>query len=272
MHAQQPIDIAVIGGSGMYELIDEPEIRVVSTPYGAPSAGIAVGRFAGRTVAFLARHGSGHSLSPRRVPYRANVWALASLGVRAVIATAAVGSLHPQLPPGQFVVPDQLLDRTGRIDDTFFEDVPQHLPFADPFCPAIRAALADGLSASGEAMTTVATTAVIRGPRFSTRAESRALRAEGADVVNMTQYPEAALAAELGLGYASLAFVTDADAGPGSGSPVVTAETVLQRLSEARPRIVAVLDAAIRALPRDYAPRTLVPPEVVRTLLAGSPA
>jgi 5'-methylthioadenosine phosphorylase len=270
MPSHQRIDLAVIGGSGLYDLIGSPQRRAVRTPYGTPSAEIAVGEFAGRTVAFLARHGAGHALTPRRVPHRANLWALASLGVRAVIATAAVGSLDPQLRPGTFVVPDQLLDRTGRTDDTYYDTDVQHLPFADPFCPGLRAALADGLHACREPAVTSATTAVIRGPRFSTRAESRALRAEGADIVNMTQYPEAALAAELGVGYAGLAFVTDMDAGARADDPPVTAPVVLKRLSEARPRMVAVLDAAIRALPGDYAPRELVDPAAVRTVLAGA--
>jgi 5'-methylthioadenosine phosphorylase len=189
-----------------------------------------------------------------------------------VIATAAVGSLDPKLRPGTFVVPDQLLDRTGRDDDTYFDDVVQHLPFADPFCPGIRAALLDGLRACGEPAVATATTAVIRGPRFSTRAESRALRADGADIVNMTQYPEAALAAELGIGYAGLAFVTDLDAGADADDPPVTADVVLRRLAQARPRMVAVLDAAIRALPVDYAPRELLDPSAARRVLAGEPA
>jgi 5'-methylthioadenosine phosphorylase len=272
MPSPQRIDIAVIGGSGLYDLIESPELHTVRTPYGAPSADIAVGEFAGRTVAFLARHGAGHALTPRRVPHRANVWALASLGVRAVIATAAVGSLDPQLRPGTFVVPDQLLDRTGRTDDTYYDADVQHLPFADPFCPDIRTALVDGLRACREPVVATATTAVIRGPRFSTRAESRALRAEGADIVNMTQYPEAALAAELGIGYAGLAFVTDMDAGARADDPPVTAPMVLQRLAQARPRMVTVLEAAIRALPSGYAPRELVDPSAVRAVLAGEPS
>lgn len=272
MPSHQRIDLAVIGGSGLYDLIGSPERFAVRTPYGAPSAEIAVGEFAGRTVAFVARHGAGHTLTPRRVPHRANLWALASLGVRAVIATAAVGSLDPQLRPGTFVVPDQLLDRTGRADDTFYGEDVQHLPFADPFCPDLRAALIDGLRACGESAVTTATTAVIRGPRFSTRAESRALRAEGADLVNMTQYPEAALAAELGIGYAGLAFVTDIDAGARADDPPVTASAVLERLARARPRLVTVLDAAIRAVPSGYAPRELVDPSAVRAVLAGEPA
>ncbi|WP_084516269.1 S-methyl-5'-thioadenosine phosphorylase [Microbacterium luticocti] len=263
-------DIAVIGGSGLYTLLDAARRVSVSTPYGAPSDEIAIGRFAGREVAFLARHGAGHTLPPHRVNHRANLWALARLGVRAVLATAAVGSLQPSLEPGALVVPDQLLDRSGRRDDTFF-DGPDvcHLAFADPFCPQTRQALIAGLRACGEPVVDRATTAVIPGPRFSTRAESRALRAAGADLVNMTQYPEAALAAELDLGYASLCIVTDRDT---DGAEPVTAEVVLGRLADARPRLVAVLEHAVRALPAEPAPRGLVDSDAVRRVLARDAA
>lgn len=264
---------AVVGGSGLYALPGDARRVTVATPFGPPSDDIAVGEFAGTRVAFLARHGTAHTIPPHRVDHRANIWALAHLGVQAVFATSAVGSLDPALPPGSLVVPDQLLDRTGRTDGSFFDgaDV-QHLPFADPFCPGIRSALAAGLHAAGEPATTTATAAIIRGPRFSTRAESRALRAAGADLVNMTLCPEAALAAELGLGYASLCFVTDMDAGvEGVDDEPVTADLVLRRLAESRPRLIAVLEAAVRAVPGDYAPRQLIPRESVLAVLALTP-
>lgn len=268
--------IAVIGGSGLYELLDDPETANIPTPYGKTSSAIAVGRFAGTDVAFLARHGAGHGIPPGRVNYRANVWALATLGVRAIIASSAVGSLDAALRPDTFVVPDQLIDRTRDRDDTFFDGGEvQHLSFADPFCPGVRVALIAGLTAQGEAFAARGTTAVIAGPRFSTRAESRALQAMGADIVNMTQYPEAALAAELGIGYASLSFVTDMDAGVEGATTAdetaVTADAVFRRLSEARGRVVAAIESAIRALPDDYAPRELISPEAVARVLARPP-
>ena len=267
--------VAVIGGSGLYELIENPRKIEVRTPFQDAPVRLSQGQFAGREVAFLARHGGGHSVPPQRINYRANIWALASLGIRAIFASAAVGSLNPQLRPDTFAVPDQLIDRTRGRDDTFFdgEDV-QHLPFADPFCPGVRAALIAGQQQVGERFAAEATTVVIQGPRFSTRAESRALRALGGDLVNMTQYPESALAAELGIGYASLAFITDMDAGVPGGAgedEAVTADAVIARLFAARVRMVAGIEAGIRELPADYRPRTLIAPDAVAHVLRQAP-
>ena len=272
-----PPRIAVIGGSGLYELLDEPSTITVPTPFGPTSAPLAVGRFGGAPIAFLARHGVGHGIPPHRVNFRANVWALARVGVRAIFASSAVGSLDPTLRPDTFVVPDQLIDRTRDRADTYFDrDDVQHLAFADPYCPDLRAALATALEARGETFAGTGTTAVIAGPRFSTRAESRMLRALGADIVNMTQYPEAALAAELGVGYASLSFVTDTDAGTAEPATpdeqAVTADAVFARLTAARERIVAVLEAAVVAVPAGYRPRALVSPEASERVLALEPA
>lgn len=260
-HAPDTRPLGVIGGSGLYELLDDPEPLTVPTPYGEPSDAVMRGRFAGRDVLFLARHGRGHRLPPQRVNYRANIWALASLGARAILGSSAVGGLSAAHPADTFVVPDQLIDRTRDRVDTYFDDTEvQHLAFADPFCPVLRQALIDALTTRGEAFTPTGTTVVIPGPRFSTRAESRAWRLVGADIVNMTQYPEAALAAEIGVGYASLSFVTDADVGHDTDDESVTAEVVFARLSAAKPRITAVLAEAIAALPDDYTPRALVDP------------
>lgn len=265
--------VAIIGGSGLYELLDEPEQIEVATPYGPPSAPIAVGAFGGRRIAFLARHGPGHSIPPHRVNYRANLWALASLHVAAVIGSSAVGSLTPEMPSDTFVVPDQLIDRTRDRIDTYFEgtDV-QHLAFADPFDAGIRHLLIDALRARGERFAPTGTTVVIPGPRFSTRAESNGWRLLGADIVNMTQYPEAALAAELNLGYASLSFVTDADTGHHEGDEPVTAEIVFGRLAAARERITGVLADAVAALPVDYRPPARIDPDAVARVLAGGSA
>ena len=193
----EAITLAVIGGTGLEKAFDHlDETIVVDTPFGPTSEPVAVGEVAGRRVAFLPRHGRAHSLPPGSIPARANAWALASLGVRGIVSSAAVGSLDPALPPATLVIPDQLLDRTRHRADTFFDGtVPgepvRHLPLADPFCPVLRRAAA---SAAPDAHAG-ATVAVIEGPRFSTRAESLSLRGDGAHLVNMTLFPEVALAA-----------------------------------------------------------------------------
>jgi 5'-methylthioadenosine phosphorylase len=202
--------VAVIGGSGFYEFLEGPEHVTVTTPYGDPSAPVAIGRVADRPVAFLPRHGAGHEYPPHLIPYRANLWALRSLGVRQVLAPCAVGGLQPETQPGTLVVPDQLVDRTtGRVQ-TYVDRGAAHAPFADPYCPDLRAAL---VRAAGDDVIEGGTMVVIEGPRFSTRAESQSYAAAGWTVVNMTGHPEAVLARELGLCYATVALVTDVDAG-----------------------------------------------------------
>ncbi|MGC5165186.1 MTAP family purine nucleoside phosphorylase [Luteimicrobium sp. DT211] len=271
--------VAVVGGSGLYRLFDAGSATEldVPTPYGPTSGPLSVGTFGGRTVAFLARHGAGHTLPPHRVNARANLWALASLGVRAVVSSTAVGSLDPALVPGSFVVPDQLIDRTSGRADTYFDGEAtlgvQHLAAADPFCPVLRSAALAALRAAGEEVRETATTVVVQGPRFSTRAESLWYRAAGADIVNMTQYPETVLAAELGLGLVNLSFVTDTDAGvlPGDAD-AADAALVLERMAAAQPRLLALLAAVVAAVPDGYEARELVPREASRRVLALEPA
>lgn len=267
------VTIGILGGSGVYELLDEARTVALETPFGPASGPIAVGRLGGADVAFLARHGSGHRLAPTSVPYRANIWALASLGVRAIVASSAVGGLSAETPTGSFVVPDQLLDRTRGRDDTYFDGADpdlgvQHLGFADPYTPDLRAAMIAALTDAGERFRASGTTVVIPGPRFSTRAESAAWRAAGAHIVNMTQYPEAALAAELNIGYASLSFVTDADTGRAPGDEPVSAAAVLRLLAEAKPRIAAAIEGTIARIPGDYCPPEHIDPAVVERVLA----
>ena len=208
--------LAVIGGSGFYSFLDDPDEIAVDTPYGAPSAAVALGTVGDRRVAFLPRHGAGHALPPHRINYRANLWALASLGVRQVLAPCAVGGLQPSTPPGALVVPDQLVDRTSGRVQSYVDSGAAHAPFADPYCPSLRAAL---LGAAPDAVDGGAMV-VIEGPRFSTRAESRSYAAQGWSLVNMTGHPEAVLARELGLCYATIALVTDLDAGVDAGEGV----------------------------------------------------
>ncbi|WP_296601931.1 S-methyl-5'-thioadenosine phosphorylase [Nocardioides sp.] len=241
-------DVAVIGGTGFYSFLDDSpdgvEEHVVETPYGAPSAPISVGTVAGRQVAFLPRHGRHHEHPPHRIPYRANLWALRSLGVRQVLAPCAVGGLREEVAPGDVVVPDQLVDRTTGRAGTFVETGAVHLPFADPYCAGVSAAL---LSAAPDARAGGAMV-VIDGPRFSTRAESRHYAAQGWTLINMTGAPEAALARELRMCYASIALVTDMDAGAESGEGVGQ-EEVFALFRANLDRLKGVLAAAVAGLP-----------------------
>jgi 5'-methylthioadenosine phosphorylase len=254
--------VAVIGGSGLYSLFSAGESLDVATPYGPVR--VTLGQLAGRPVVFLPRHGADHSVAPHLITYRANIWALAWLGVRAIVSSAAVGSVSRDVPVGSLVVTDQYIDRTCGRADTFFDrgDV-QHLASADPFCPRLHAV---ALTALGSEVIPTGTVVVIQGPRFSTRAESEWFGAAGAHLVNMTLYPEVPLAAELNMGTVNLAFVTDSDAEP-SGEDL-SAETVFARLRDAQPRIVAAIEAIVAGIPQDYDGRPLIDPEAVAAVLA----
>ena len=212
--------LGVVGGSGFYSFFGDDARRVsVDTPYGTPSAPITLATIGGHDVAFLPRHGASHEYSAHTVPYRANMWALRTLGVRRILAPCAVGSLTEQLPPGSVVVPDQLIDRTRGRADTYFDSGGVHVEFADPYCPVLRTVVA-GLPGVVDGGTMV----VIQGPRFSTRAESQWFAAAGFRLVNMTGYPESVLARELEMCYATVALVTDLDAGVTVGSGVKAAD------------------------------------------------
>ncbi|MFE6499874.1 S-methyl-5'-thioadenosine phosphorylase [Kitasatospora sp. NPDC057738] len=252
-------EVGVIGGSGLYALLDEvTEVRV-DTPYGPPSDALFLGEVAGRRVAFLPRHGRGHTLPPHRIDYRANLWALHALGVRQVFGPCAVGGLRPEYGPGTLLVPDQFVDRTSGRVQTFYDgrplpdgSVPEvvHVPMADPYCPAGRRAALDAAAAAAWGPVDGGTLVVIEGPRFSTRAESRWFSANGWSVVGMTGHPEAALARELGLCYSTLALVTDHDAGVVAGEGVTQAE-VLKVFAGNVDRLRTVLFKAIELLPVD---------------------
>jgi len=209
-------DVAVIGGSGFYSFLDDPEPHHLETPYGAPTAPVAVGSVAGRRVAFLPRHGAAHEYPPHRINYRANLWALRSLGVRQVLAPCAVGGLRPDVAPGDVVVPDQLVDRTSGRAQSYVETGACHVPFADPYCDRLSAAVV----AADPGVRQGGTMVVIEGPRFSTRAESQWYAAQGWSLVNMTGHPEAVLARELRMCYSAVALVTDLDAGVEAGEGV----------------------------------------------------
>ncbi|MFG2911120.1 S-methyl-5'-thioadenosine phosphorylase [Kitasatospora sp. NPDC048286] len=269
-------ELGVIGGSGLYELLDAvTEVRV-DTPYGPPSDALVLGEVAGRRVAFLPRHGRGHALAPHRINYRANLWALHSLGVRQVIAPCAVGGLRPEYGPGVLLVPDQFVDRTSGRVQTFYDGQPLpdgsrshvvHVSMADPYCPAGRSTALEAARSTAWEPVDGGTLVVIEGPRFSTRAESRWFGANGWSVVGMTGHPEAALARELGLCYTSLALVTDHDAGVEKGEGVTQAE-VLAVFARNVDRLRTVLFKALEALPVD---RECPCPHVLDGLATGLP-
>jgi 5'-methylthioadenosine phosphorylase len=216
--------IGVIGGSGFYTFFDSGARTVnLDTPFGEPSASVTVGAVGQHEVAFLPRHGANHQYPAHKVPYRANMWALRALGVRQVFAPCAVGSLTPELEPGAIVVPDQLVDRTRRRADTYFDSGAAHVSFADPYCPTLRSAVT-GLPGVVDGGTMV----VIEGPRFSTRAESQWFAAAGFTLINMTGYPEAVLARELEICYATIALVTDLDAGIDAGAGVKVVDVIAE--------------------------------------------
>lgn len=210
-------DIAIIGGSGLYQIeaLTNKRSVTIQTPYGSPSDDIVLGELEGVTVAFLTRHGQGHKLTPSEVPYRANIYALKTLGVRYIVSVSAVGSLQANLKPLDMVVPDQMIDMTKQRASTFFgEGAVAHVSMADPLCPALSDILTRAYNKADIAEGSChkkATYVCIEGPQFSTRAESEWYRQMQADIIGMTNMPEAKLAREASMAYATLALVTDFD-------------------------------------------------------------
>jgi len=241
--------LGVIGGSGLYEIPGLKDVQPVEveTPFGRPSAPITVGWLANQPVAFLARHGLGHFIAPAEVNYRANLYALKSLGVTRVVGISACGSLREDFAPGDIVIPDQLFDFTRQRKSTFFEDgIVAHVNVAGPYCPALSYQLFQAVKATGVRVHRGGAYIAIQGPRFSTRAESNVYRAWGMDVIGMTNAPEAFLAREAELCYAVMAHVTDYDVWHVSEQPV-TVEMVLHILEQN----TAVAYQAVRYLVRD---------------------
>ncbi|MGV8858735.1 MTAP family purine nucleoside phosphorylase [Rhodoglobus sp.] len=259
--------LAVIGGSGLYSLFDPDSAtqQEVETPYGP--ATLTFGELSKRKVVFLPRHGSDHSVAPHLINYRANIWALGSVGVRAIVSTAAVGAVHPSFPVGSLVLTDQYIDRTQGRAATFYDrDSVQHLASSDPFCPTLHAL---AVAAAGDEVISEGTVVVIQGPRFSTRAESHWFRNMGGHLVNMTLYPEVPLAAELNIGTVNLAYITDNDATVSDEQ--LSAELVFARLKEAQPRIIRVIEKIIARIDDDYAAVELIAPAAVDAVLARVP-
>jgi 5'-methylthioadenosine phosphorylase len=244
-------EIGIFGGSGFYELLPDVEEIELDTPYGPPSAPLVVGTIAGRRVAFLPRHGRRHELPPHRIPYRANVWAMRELGVRRILGPNASGSLRADVELGEFVVCDQFLDRTRRREDTFY-DGPEttHVSAADPFCPELRALLVETARELGIPVRDGGTVVVVEGPRFSTRAESRWFQSLGADVINMTAYPECHLARELELCFANVSMVTDHDVGV-EGQPPVSSADVARVFEQNNERLRELLFAVVPRMPAE---------------------
>ena len=225
---------AVIGGSGFYALEDLTDVEEArpDTPFGPPSDTIVIGTLKGTRVAFLPRHGRGHGILPSHLPSRANIYALKTLGVEFVIGVSAVGSLRDDIAPLDLAVPDQLIDRTAGRPSTFFGDgLAAHIPFAEPFCPVLRRALYEAATQAGATVHNGGTLVVMEGPAFSTRAESALHRTWGASLIGMTALPEAKLAREAEMCYATLACTTDYDCWH-EGYASVTAEMIVRNLME----------------------------------------
>ena len=244
-------EIGVFGGSGFYSFLERTETVQIETPYGPPSAPPVIGEIGGRRVAFIPRHGMKHEFPPHRVPYQANVWAMKELGVGRVLGPNACGSLQPTVKPGEFVICDQLVDRTRDRANTFYDGpVTTHISFADPYCDVMR----DAIVARGRSLDIPlherGTVVVIEGPRFSTRAESAWFASAGWEVINMTQYPEALLARELELCYANISLITDYDVGV-EDVPPVTHEEVVRVFTENNEKLRSLLFAVIPELPAE---------------------
>jgi 5'-methylthioadenosine phosphorylase len=249
-------EIGVLGGSGFYTFVEGLSSHDVETPYGSPSAPVAVGEVSGRPVAFLPRHGLHHEFPPHSINYRANLWALRELGVTRVLAPCAAGSLQPHVQPGDVVVCDQLGDRTsGRVHTYHDGPLSVHVAFADPYCPELRPLAAQAARNARLRVHDAGTVVVVEGPRFSTRAESAWYQRQGWEVVNMTQYPEAYLARELEMCYVNLSLITDYDVGvPGRADIApVTMEEALRVFAENLAVLREALFALIAAVPQERA-------------------
>jgi 5'-methylthioadenosine phosphorylase len=251
----QAAEIGVFGGSGFYSLIESVTEVKVDTPYGPPSDNLMVGDVAGRKVAFLPRHGRNHHLPPHKVNFRANVWAFHRLGVRVVVSPCAVGSLQPHIEPGHFLVADQFVDRTSGRADTFFDGpITTHVSPAETYHPELRRIAAEAVRAQGVTVHEGGTVVVIQGPRFSTKAESAWFTSMGWHVVNMTQYPEAHLCRELGMGVVNISLVTDFDCGLVADVEAVTAHDVLEVFRANAENAKKVVLDIVRRLPEDLGP------------------
>ena len=249
--AQTHAEIGVIGGSGLYEmagLTDVEEVRI-ATPFGDPSDAIVLGALSGRRVAFLPRHGRGHRINPTNVPFRANIFALKILGVKRILSVSAVGSLTERIHPLDMVVPDQLIDRTKSRPSTFFNDgVVVHVGFANPFCNELSGLVFEEASSQSVSVHRGGTYLAIEGPQFSTVAESELYRSWGASIIGMTAVPEAKLAREAEMCYATLACSTDYDCWHPEHD-AVTADMIMGNLAENAEHAKSIVSAVVSRIP-----------------------
>ena len=248
-------EIGIIGGSGLYAMPGLTDIREqqASTPWGEPSDPLVLGTLDGRRVAFLARHGRGHRLLPSELPFRANIYALKSVGVEQILSVSAVGSLKEEHKPTDFVIPDQFIDRTFLRQGTFFgEGIVGHVAFGDPVCAVVAKALQAACTGAEVTGKLGGTYVCMEGPQFSTRAESKLYRSWGADIIGMTNLQDAKLAREAEICYATLAMVTDYDCWH-EGPADVTVDQVIAVMHQNTANAARVVRAAVAALPRERA-------------------
>ncbi|MEQ1823713.1 MAG: S-methyl-5'-thioadenosine phosphorylase [Fimbriimonadaceae bacterium] len=245
-------EIGVFGGSGFYSLLTDVREVKIDTPYGPPSDALMLATVGGRKVAFLPRHGRNHTIPPHKINYRANVWAMRSLGVQAIISPCAAGSLQVHVKPGDFVVCDQFVDRTnGRIDTFYDGPIVTHVSPADTYDPVLRKLAVETIREHGIECHDGGTVVVIQGPRFSTKSESKWFHEAGWEVINMTQYPEAYLCRELGMAVINISLITDYDSGVHAGAEAVNAMSVLEVFTMNAERIKGVVLDLIKKMPAD---------------------
>ncbi|MDD5591042.1 MAG: S-methyl-5'-thioadenosine phosphorylase [Dehalococcoidales bacterium] len=243
--------IGVIGGSGLYHIKGLADIAEVDieTPFGKPSDSITTGRLEGTAVAFLPRHGKGHHLSPSEVPYRANIYALKSLGVEWIISVNAAGSLKEEFKPGELVIPDQLIDRTRNRANSFFSGgIVAHIIFAEPFCPVLSHLLHRTAKEAGAAIHRGGTYLAMEGPAFSTRAESNLYRSWGGDIIGMTASPEAKLAREAEICYAAIVSITDYDCWQQHDAPIPI-DVIIETQKQSNDRIREIIRMTAARIP-----------------------
>jgi 5'-methylthioadenosine phosphorylase len=243
--------VGVIGGSGLYEMEGLEEVQTVSltTPFGNPSDSIVTGRLEGTKIAFLPRHGKGHRIQPSSLNFRANIYAMKMLGVQWIIGVSAVGSMRESIHPGEMIIPNQFIDRTVMRPNTFFSDgVVCHISFADPVCPTLSQTLAGAGEEAGATVHKEGTYICIEGPQFSTRAESKLYRSWGVDIIGMTNLPEARLAREAEICYATIAFATDYDCWHQEAGDVSIGE-VLRILAQSARTAKRAIRTAVQRLP-----------------------
>lgn len=245
-------EVGVFGGSGFYSLLTDVREVKVDTPYGPPSDAVMLATVNGRKVAFIPRHGRHHTIPPHMINFRANVWAFRALGVKAVISPCAAGSLQKHVEPGHFVVCDQFVDRTTGRKDTFYDGpIVTHISPAETYDPTLRRLAIEAIRENGIVCHEKGTVVVIQGPRFSTKAESQWFHSAGWEVINMTQYPEAYLCHEMGMGVVNISLITDYDSGVHAGAEAVNATDVLEVFKSNSEKIKKVVLDLIGKLPAD---------------------